>query len=499
MRRSARMLTAVVAVLVASLAAGAASASALVVKVRVEIKQQPPASGSPYLHGLVDRTPVTLPDADPNPVTVNGVSCNSRSAIAALAKAVPANLWTATGTGSGTTLDKVDGHPGTVANASGAELPSWVFYAGGDQQILDPCTTPLDDKFAGTDVLVYLKCGTGDHALAFECFNGQPLILRALQESPFPTVAINTQFALPVYVWRAPGPFDWVSTQASWTSLIVTDESNIGILVNQIFHDGSARIEFKNPGPHTIVATDFTSKADPTVGGTVDDDILHVPDRIPVCVTNGGDGYCGTKKDQQNPFDEGDFPADCVHNGNDGRCGTPDEVGPRTNVTNLKQGQVFRTKKGPTGIRGTTGVADDPAGLKEVKLRLTRVLTQKVKVKPKKKRKRKRSARKSSAHASAAHVAAKKKKRKTKVRYRKVKRCYYWNEDTLLIERAKRCGTAGGKWWETDLSDLRDTFKADFAMRLPKGTYTLEVQSTDEDGHLDPPEPGRNVIRFVVK
>ena len=75
--------------------------------------------------------------------------------------------------------------------------------------------------------------------------------------------------------------------------------------------------------------------------------------------------------------------------GNDGRCGTPDEVGPRTTVTNLKQGQVFRTKKGPTGIRGTTDVADDPAGLKDVKLRLTRVLTVKVKVKPKKRKKKK--------------------------------------------------------------------------------------------------------------
>jgi hypothetical protein len=493
------MLTAVVAVLIASLAVGAASASALSVKVRVEIKQQPPPGVSPYLHGLVDRTPVTLPDADPNPVTVNGVSCNSRSAIAALAKAVPANLWTATGTGSGTMLDKIDGHPGTVANASGAELPSWVFYAGGDQPILDPCTTPLDDKFAGTDVLVYLKFGTGDHALLFECFNGQPLILRALQESPFPTVAINTQFALPVYVQRAPGPWpDWVNTQASVTSLIVTDESNIGILVIQLFQDGSARIEFKNPGPHTIVATDFTSKADPKAAGTVGDDILHVPDRIPVCVTNGGDGYCGTVKDQQNPFDPGDPDANCVHFGNDGRCGTRDEVGPRSTVTNLKQGQVFRPKKGPTGIRGTTGVADDPAGLKDVRLRLTRVLTVKVKVKPKK-RKKKRSARKSTAHASAAHAAAKKKKRKAKVRYRKVKRCFYWNEDTLLLERAKRCGTAGGRWWEADLSDLRDTFKADFAMRLPKGTYTLEVQSSDEDGRPDPPEPGRNVLRFVVK
>jgi hypothetical protein len=189
-----------------------------------------------------------------------------------------------------------------------------------------------------------------------------------------------------------------------------------------------------------------------------------------------------------------------VHNGNDGRCGTPDERGPLTNVTNIKNRQVFRPKKGPTGIRGTTGVADDPAGLKEVKLRLTRLLTQMVKVKPKKPKKKKRSARKSSAHAAAAaHVAAKKKKKKKKVRYRTVKRCFYWDEDTLLLERAKRCGTAGGKWWTADVSDLRDTFKADFALRLPKGTYTLEVQSADEDGRIDPPEPGRNVIRFVVK
>lgn len=489
MGRFARMLTAVVAVLIASLAAGAASAAAYSVKVRVEVKQEPVPGQSPYLHGLVDRTPVTLPDSGPD-VTVNGVTCSARSAIAAVAKAVPANLWTATQDAGGTRLTTIDGHPGTVAGAQPADLPSWVVYVGGDQVVTDPCA-PLSDTYANTDVLVYLKCGTGPKALLFECFRGEPLILRALKESPFTVDPIITQFGLPVYVWRAPGGASWPSTGPSQTAQIVTDESNVGVLVDQTFLDGSARILFTNPGPHTVVATDATSVLDPTKPG----EVLHVPDRIPVCVTNGADGFCGTTKEQQNPFNPPDIP--CETNGHDGRCGTVDTSGPVTHVTNIVNRQVFKTKKGPTTVRGTTGIADDPAGLRDIRLRLTRVVVQKVKIKPKKK---KRRARKSSARASsAAAQAAAKKKRKPKVRYRKRKVCTYWNEDTLLLERAKKCGPAGGRWWVADLSDLRDTFKSDFALRLPKGTYTLEVQSSDEDGNLDPPEPGRNVITFVVR
>jgi hypothetical protein len=203
------------------------------------------------------------------------------------------------------------------------------------------------------------------------------------------------------------------------------------------------------------------------------------PARIPVCVTEGNDGFCGTTKvnpPPEIPYD----PSPCTTNGHDGFCGTTDTSGPVTHVSNIANKQVFKAKKSPGQVKGTIDV--DPNGVGAVKLRLTRVLTTKVKVKVKAKRKK-----------------GSKKKPKTRYRYRTVKRCSAWSDDTLLFKTTKKCGAKYGTWWTADLSDLRNEFSYSFALKLPRGTYTLEVSATDEDGHLDAPTPGRNVLTFTVK
>src|SRR4051812_34686964 len=83
MGRSARMLTAVLVALVATLLAAAAPASAIKVKVRVETNR----SISLIYQGFVDRTLVDLPDGGP-PVEVSGGTCASNSPIAALKTAL---------------------------------------------------------------------------------------------------------------------------------------------------------------------------------------------------------------------------------------------------------------------------------------------------------------------------------------------------------------------------------------------------------------------------
>jgi hypothetical protein len=199
-----------------------------------------------------------------------------------------------------------------------------------------------------------------------------------------------------------------------------------------------------------------------------------------MCSTDGHDGNSGTTAVTPPPFDVGDYPAPCTTNGHDGFCGTTDTSGPVTHVTNITNKKVYKTKKGPGQVKGTIDV--DPNGVGAVKLRLTRVLTTKVKVKVKTKRKK-----------------GSKKKPKTRYRYKTVKRCYAWDDDSLLLLATKKCGTKYGTWWTAELSDLRNEFSYSFAMAMPKGTYTLEVSATDEDGHVDAPAAGRNVLTFTVR
>jgi hypothetical protein len=457
MGRSARMLITVIVALVATFSVVAASASAAFVKVRVETKT------SNTLHGLVDRTPVTIPAGAPDlpipddstPVNPPTHACPAASPLGAVLSVpnvqVSATYLTATNTFTLATVKNVP------ASTSKVKPPSWEIWVGGRKETGDVCR-PLtaDDEFR--EVLAVLRCYPGQTAPPPDnpCFPDgyKPLKLRVdIVGDWAPIETYVTQGAVKVQVVVAESG----GAQApSKTATVGTDENIKPVLVDQRFQDGTASIPFTAPGDHIVV----------------------IPDRIAVCSSNGGDGFCGNPFRPPPDFDP--TPGPCDTNGADGRCGTVDTTGPPVEVNNIKQGQVFKPKRGPAGVNGITNFGIDPNGLRDVRLRLTRTVVQKVKVKPKKKKKGKAS-------------------KKAKVRYRKTKVCTYWNDGTLLFQRAKRCGAAGGQWFQTDLSDLRDTFKYDFALRLPKGTYLLEVQSADENGSLDPPTPGRNILKFVVK
>jgi hypothetical protein len=106
------------------------------------------------------------------------------------------------------------------------------------------------------------------------------------------------------------------------------------------------------------------------------------------------------------------------------------------------------------------------------------------------KTKRKSTARKGAVAATTA-------KKKAKKRYRTVKRCSVWDDGTALLETAK-CGVKP-KWFQGELSDLRNEFTYSFALTLPAGAYTLEVLATDENGYPDAVTPGRNVVTFTVQ
>jgi hypothetical protein len=427
--------------------------------VRVETR-----SGDYPYTALLERKVVSV-DPTFGPVadyTAPSNTCRPDSPIGVLQQAVGAAQVTFVNDGADPTKAKITKLLGVGLTTPPATPPSWEVSVAGVQSYGagrtagDPCRS-IDADLANTEVLVYLKCNPAAGTnLAGGCFNGVPLLLRTLNDGFWPLAPFTASQSVPVYVFRAPGG-------PSTTAVLSIDRGSQQIQTDQKFQDGSARIDLPDvPGPHTIIAQN-------TSGGVID-----VPDRIPICVTDGKDGFCGTTKSDIVPFNVQDFPAACDTNGHDGFCGTQDTSGPVVHVTNIKDKQVFKRRKGPGQVRGT--LAQDPNGVGRVRFRLSRQLKTKVLVK----------------------ASRKSRKKKARKRYRTVTRCTVWNGDTLNIETAKCAKRTTAKWFEMDLSDLRNEFSYSFALTLPRGSYVLEVEATDENGFKDAPAPGRNVLRFTV-
>jgi hypothetical protein len=457
----ARKLVALSVALVAT-ACCAAPASALDVKVRVELNTGDAfhsfverqltsvAAGGP---AVVDPSAATVPPAIPSP------GCRSDSAIAALQHVVgAANLrFTTTPNAADpaaaptVVIDRLKAQP----TAAGAPL-SWVVYVHGTRAT-NPCASMSPDD-AGTEVLAYMQCSATTSA---PCFKGVPLILRTFTDAPWQVTPATVGVGVNVLAYRVDAGGTFPSTSA-----FVRGDEGQSVPTDPVKKDGSAFLRFAQSGPHTVAVTDVF----PT--GTI-----NVPDHAPICVTTNTDGFCGTVAITPPPFDDNNFPSPCATNGHDGLCGTPDTSGPLTRVTSVTNKQIFKKKKGPKGLKGT--IEPDPNAVKDVQLRLTRATTSRVLIKAKKPKKGSR--------------------KKAKKRYKTVKRCTYWDDTTALIEKAKTCGTKGGRWFEASRDDLNQNFDYDFALTLPAGSYTLEVLSHDLNGSPDLVEPGRNVITFTVK
>jgi hypothetical protein len=97
---------------------------------------------------------------------------------------------------------------------------------------------------------------------------------------------------------------------------------------------GTATVRLDTPGLHRLKA----AKADAVRSNALD-----------VCVTNGGDGACGTTVRPE-----------------------PDTTAPTATILGIRNGQRFTRRRAPRELRGT--VSADPSGLWAVKIRLTRRL-----------------------------------------------------------------------------------------------------------------------------
>jgi hypothetical protein len=449
----ARMLISATVVALA-LVSGASAASAQSNLVRVET---PALQSTPS--ALVDRMPVAPAGAVTvtDPVSHNTATCEATSPIAALDAAVGPAGWTAAVDGTGVvTITSIKGttQPLVPPAAPPGTKPAWSWMTMvSELPASDPCHKVMG---AGEEALFFPSCTDKVKTGQSSCFTGGALYMRIRDGGPTDLVAqtvpgrgapvVSHVILADVNGGIAP------TLQAS----VSTDEG-FSTTSNDPHKEGLATVSFTEFGPHWIRASQNGM----------------VPVRMLVCASEGNDGFCGTQKVPPPPeIPYGDSP--CDTNGHDGFCGTVDTSGPVTHVTNITNKQTFKKRKSPGQVKGT--ISEDPASVQYVKLRLTRVSTGRVLIKAKKKSKS---------------------KKKAKKRYRTVKRCMAWDDNTALFETAK-CGTKYAKWFESDLDDLKQNFKYSFALTLPAGTYTLEVQSADLDNHLDAPDPGRNVITFTV-
>jgi hypothetical protein len=416
--------------------------------VRVETKAMATIPSGAFVNRVaVDTTgDVTIADAaDP----AQTATCAATSPVAALVAALgPSQVQTTKDATSGRWLiTSIKGlaQPATVAPATS---PAWSWRLYVDQAPAeDACTTTVP---TGAEVLLYQACG----AKTLGCYTGTPLYMRVRDGGPY-DIAAQT-----VPGRRAPIAVRTIGDLRPTGATVTTDEGNGAVSQENGVLPGQTGVFFDNYGPHVIMA----SKGDGS----------RPPVRMNLCVSEGNDGFCGSVRYQPPPEVPYVTPSPCATNGHDGLCGTPDTSGPVAHVINITNKRVFKAKKGPGQVTGTLDV--DPNGVKDVQLRLTRVVSVKTKVK----------------------VKTKTKAKKPKYRYKTVKRCTVWDDATALLKSAK-CGTKYAKWFQTDLSDLRYEFSYSFALTLPRGTYTLEVLARDENGFKDAAAPGRNVLTFTVK
>ncbi len=202
---------------------------------------------------------------------------------------------------------------------------------------------------------------------------------------------------------------------------------------------GTASLTFATTGTFTLRATAANSvRSEP-----------HT-----VCVHDGNDGNCGTTAPPGTTptpppaTTPAATPPPCVHRGDDGLCGTADRTPPTGHLA-VAENTRFAHGHGPRTIAGH--VDPDPSGLRDVRLRLTRVVS----------------------HGRCEAFAATRRR---------------WV--------SAHCGIAYAPFFSIGRGG---TFSYLMPARLARGRYTVDVAATDGAGNRDAPAPGRNRIVFRVE
>ena len=201
--------------------------------------------------------------------------------------------------------------------------------------------------------------------------------------------------------------------------------------------DGRATLALTERGPAELVVT----RAD------------DIRDSVTVCVTDGQDGFCGTRTPSGETF--GQPTAE-----QQGSARPKDTTAPWAVIKRIREGQRFRRARAPRVLRArigepvataSGGLADDASGLLEVKVRLTRT--------------------------DRGRCSS-----------------YSRTRERFL---PRRCGARNGWWFK-----VGDSASVDYqlASRLPRGRYVLDVKAMDRAFNIDRRRKrGLNRVVFRVR
>jgi hypothetical protein len=399
---------------------------------------------------LLPLTTVTLPSGPVAPAGApDGETCPGNSVVGAIDAATNGD-WS--GTWSDTTGWSVD-RIKTVDNTSSLAR-KWVVFLN-EAYLNDPfCQKTLNDR---DSLIIYPRCIALSTS---QCFTGFPLVMLGPEiAGPGSPIGVHVRQLDTTFV----GDTGYTQAVPSLMTPVFGPEGST--TTDRYFGDASLGILAK--GPATIVAQ--------RAG--------YVPDRLSLCITDGGDGYCGTEVAPQVPFDPLAF---CKTTGADGYCGSPDQVAPVGHISAPVQQHTYPKADRPRFLRGT--VDFDPSQITEVKLRLLRqttvkryrIVKKRVTVKQK--------------------VKGKTVRKKVVAKIRKpynAKVCLYWRTASSTWTVLKKCDIATVPLFTADGFDV---WSFEFLEAMPPGNYTMDAQAVDGAGNVDAtPEDGRNRVTFVIK
>jgi hypothetical protein len=430
----------------------AASAQADAVTLRIEGMNGP----------IFERASVGLPTA---PVAPAGAPANQTCAGTTVIGAVHAAVsgsWS--GDWSDTTGWSLKQIQSLIASPTAAPRQAkWVTFINGVLVNDPPCQKTLS---GGDNLLVYPACLPTATSFS-NCWREGPLDLRGPNNG---VGGVGSPVKFTVFETTVTLDNQGIGSGQTSTSADATLSGPEGSAqTDSKYGTGEGALWFVNRGPAIVTANKDS----------------HVPDRIGVCLSDGADGYCGTTKPDQTPFDPFSFCQQQT-NGSDGYCGSPDKMAPLGRISKPVEAASFAKGAGPTKLNGT--VDFDPTLTDHVDLRLMRQITANVIVRYKKKR----VTVKKRVHGKIV------KKRVTKKIPVKKKRavCYSWVDATSTWKKLKKCDPTTATTFRAEGAEI---WSYSFLSALPGGKYTFDAIAQDGAGNTDStPEPGRNRVSFKV-
>lgn len=258
----------------------------------------------------------------PAPAVQKTVNCAADSAGAVLERVV-AGQWGGGSFGGTQLLETIQGETHTFESGR-----YWRIFRNDKESDDGVCETKLQD---GDEVLFYVACFDAQTGCYADGVLAAQAPARVRPGEPF-TVAVratNRTFEGPNFEPKvSEGPSPGAQVAAASGERAVADA------------EGRAVLALSARGETTLRVTNGS----------------RAPDTLPVCVTDGRDGACGTTR--------------CETSGDDGRCGTVDVRPPTPVLIGFEDGERYALADLERLISG--GVTSDPSGIRSLELSIAR-------------------------------------------------------------------------------------------------------------------------------